>query len=134
MRTLSLALLFLVPVFDCRPPTADRLDVGQIGNSLCQETSPLDLCRGGRQSVGGGHPPLTVEDAVTLAIRQKPRLSAAARDVAAARSGVRSAQALANPALTFTPAFSPGGSDEELLLQQPLEPGTRRRRRGARPQ
>jgi cobalt-zinc-cadmium efflux system outer membrane protein len=75
--------------------------------------------------------PLTVDEAVARAIRQNPRLSAAAREVAAARSGVRSARALANPALTFTPALSPGGADEELLLQQPLElNGTRAARTG----
>lgn len=75
--------------------------------------------------------PLTIDEAVARAIRQNPRLSAAAREVAAARSGVRSARALANPALTFTPALSPGGADEELLLQQPLElNGTRAARTG----
>jgi cobalt-zinc-cadmium efflux system outer membrane protein len=75
--------------------------------------------------------PFTVDDAVALAIRQNPRLSAAAREVAASRSGVRSARALANPSLTFTPAFSPGGADEELLFQQPLElNGTRSARTG----
>ena len=66
-------------------------------------------------------PALTADDAVALAIKNNPRLSAAAREVAAARSGVRSARALANPNITFTPAITSGGSDEELLLQQPLE-------------
>jgi outer membrane protein TolC len=75
--------------------------------------------------------PLTVGQAVALAAQQNPRLSAAVREVAAARAGVRSAQARANPALTFTPALIPGGADEELLLQQPLElNGTRSARTG----
>ena len=77
---------------------------------------------------GGG---LTVEEAVSLAIRQNPRLTAVVRDVEAARAGVRSARALTNPSLVFTPAVIRGGSDEELLLQQPLElNGTRSARAG----
>jgi outer membrane protein, heavy metal efflux system len=75
--------------------------------------------------------PLTIEDAVSLAIRRNPRVSAAAREVTASEAGVRSARALANPSLLFSPALSPGGSDEELLLQQPLElNGTRGARTG----
>jgi outer membrane protein, heavy metal efflux system len=66
-------------------------------------------------------PPLTVDAAVALAIKQNPGLSAAAREVAASQAGVRSARAWANPALTFTPAITRGGAEEELLLQQPLE-------------
>ncbi|MBI3909663.1 MAG: TolC family protein, partial [Armatimonadetes bacterium] len=79
-----------------------------------------------------GAPPFTVEEAVALAIRQNPHLSAAAREVVAARAGVRAARALANPALIFAPAItSAGGSDEELLFQQPLElNGTRAARTG----
>jgi cobalt-zinc-cadmium efflux system outer membrane protein len=69
-----------------------------------------------------GAPPLTVDQAVALAIKQNPRLSAAAGEVAAAQAGVRSAGALANPALTVAPGItSIGGTGEELLLQQPLE-------------
>jgi cobalt-zinc-cadmium efflux system outer membrane protein len=77
-------------------------------------------------------PPLTVDDAVALAIKQNPRLSAAARDIVAARAGARSARALTNPELTFVPGITgPGGSDQELLLSQPLElNGTRAARTG----
>jgi cobalt-zinc-cadmium efflux system outer membrane protein len=76
-------------------------------------------------------PPLTVDEAVALAIQQNPRLAAAAGEVAAARFGVRSAGALTNPSITFTPGLTPGGSDEEFLAQQPLElNGTRKARRG----
>jgi len=68
---------------------------------------------------------------VSLAVRQNPRLSAAARDVVAARAGVRSAQALTNPTVTFTPSLFGSGSDEEILFQQPLElNGTRSARAG----
>lgn len=75
--------------------------------------------------------PLTADEAVRLAITRNPRLTAVARDIAAARAGVRSARALTNPGLTFTPAITGGGSDEELLLQQPLElNGTRSARTG----
>lgn len=76
--------------------------------------------------------PLTVDAAVMLAVRQNPRLTAAARDIGAAQSGVRAAQSLANPSLTFAPNIgSVGGSDTELLIQQPLEiNGTRAARTG----
>jgi cobalt-zinc-cadmium efflux system outer membrane protein len=74
---------------------------------------------------------LTVEEAVTLALRQNPRLSAAARDVVAAQAGVRSARALTNPTLVFVPSLFGTGSDEEILFQQPLElNGTRSARTG----
>jgi cobalt-zinc-cadmium efflux system outer membrane protein len=66
-------------------------------------------------------PPFTVDDAVRLAVTNNPRLSAAQGNVTAAEAGVRSARAWANPSLTFTPAVTSGGSDEEVLLQQPLE-------------
>lgn len=76
--------------------------------------------------------PLTVEEAVALAVKQNPRLAAAAREIGAARSGVRSAQALTNPEVLFTPGLtSAGGSDEEFRLSQPLElNGTRAARTG----
>lgn len=77
-------------------------------------------------------PPLTVEEAVALAVEQNPRLAAANGDVQAARSGVGAARALTNPAITFAPSVTgPGGSDTELLVQQPLEiNGTRAARTG----
>jgi outer membrane protein, heavy metal efflux system len=76
-------------------------------------------------------PLLTVDEAVALAIKQNPRLSAAAREVVVARSGVGSARTLTNPELIFTPGITGGGSDQELLLSQPLElNGTRAARTG----
>lgn len=102
MRTLSFALVCLAP-----------------GAALAQINPPSPA------------PSLTMAVAVSLAVRQNPRLLGAAHDLAAARSGVRSARALSNPQLTFTPALTPGGSDEELLFQQPLElNGTRSARAG----
>ena len=76
--------------------------------------------------------PFTVDDTVALAIRNNPRLSAAMRDITAARLGVRSAKALANPQIIFTPGITGlAGTDEELLVQQPLElNGTRAARTG----
>jgi cobalt-zinc-cadmium efflux system outer membrane protein len=75
--------------------------------------------------------PLSLEEAVGLAVRQNPRLAAASREILAAQAGVRAARVLPNPNVTFTPAITPDGSDEELLLQQPLElNGTRSARRG----
>ncbi|MBI3946015.1 MAG: TolC family protein [Armatimonadetes bacterium] len=76
-------------------------------------------------------PAFTADDAVKLAIRQNPRLSAAVRDVNAAGLGVRSARALVNPDLVFAPAITRGGSDEEFIAQQRLElNGTRSARTG----
>ncbi len=77
-------------------------------------------------------PPLTIEEAVSQAVKNNPRLSAAARDVAAAKFGVGSAKALANPQVTFTPGItSLSGTGEELLISQPLElNGTRAARTG----
>jgi len=73
-----------------------------------------------------------VEEAVAQAMKNNPRLSAAAREVLAARSGVRSARALANPEITFAPGVtSLSGTGEELLVSQPLElNGTRAARTG----
>lgn len=79
----------------------------------------------------GQSPPLTVDEAVTTAVKNNPRLSAAARNVGAARYGVRSARALAGPEILLTPGLSAGGSDEELLIRQSLEiNGTRAARAG----
>ncbi len=76
-------------------------------------------------------PPLSVEQAVTLAVQNNPRLAAAAREVTAAQQGVRAAGARANPEIAFVPALTEGGSDTELLVQQPLEVnGARAARRG----
>lgn len=76
-------------------------------------------------------PPLTVEEAVALAIRNNPRLSAAVRNREAARLGVRLARALTNPEVVFVPGVTVGGSDEEVLVQQRLElNGTRAARTG----
>lgn len=77
-------------------------------------------------------PLLTAEDAVALAVKNNPRLSAATRDVVAGQSGVRSARALTNPNFIFAPGLtSTSGSGDELLLSQPLElNGTRAARTG----
>ena len=65
--------------------------------------------------------PLTVNAAVSEAIQNNPRLSAAAHDVKAARQAERSASALANPQIVFAPSLTGEGSDTEALIQQPLE-------------
>lgn len=72
----------------------------------------------------GAQPPsdtLTLGEAVQAALTNNPEARAAAREVGAARLGLRSARALANPGVEFTPALSPAGSDVELLIRQPLE-------------
>ena len=66
-------------------------------------------------------PPLTVDGAVTQAIKKNPRLSAARLDIAAARAGVDSARATANPEIVVTPPLTAGGSDEEIFVRLPLE-------------
>jgi outer membrane protein TolC len=75
-------------------------------------------------------PPLTVEEAVAIALRVNPLPRAAAREVDAVRAGVGAARALANPSVTVSPGiFGPAGADEELSINQPLElSGTRRKR------
>ena len=76
--------------------------------------------------------PFTVDAAVSEAIRNNPRLSAAAHDVKSARQAERSASALANPQIIFAPSLTGEGSDTEALIQQPLElNGTRAARTDA---
>jgi outer membrane protein TolC len=77
---------------------------------------------------------LTVDEAVGAALKQNPGLTAAAREVTAARAGASAAGALANLGITLAPSIAgPAGSDEELLVTQPLEVNGARgaRRRGA---
>jgi cobalt-zinc-cadmium efflux system outer membrane protein len=93
----------------------------------------LLLCvMSGIASAQASPPPLTIEEAVEQATQKNLRLSAAVRDVAAARFGVRAAHALTNPQALFTPGItSRSGTDEEFLIQQPLEiNGTRSARSG----
>lgn len=102
---------------------------------------PLALCY---PALGQTQPTLSLEEAVRLAVSRNPRLEAAARDIRAASSGVRSARALTNPTVLFAPGItSLSGTGEEFIAQQPLEiNGTRRARaavadaelRGARAQ
>lgn len=74
---------------------------------------------------------LTLEEAVRAALANHPGLRSAAYDVEAARAGVRSARALANPEIVFTPGITTYGSDEEVLIRQPLEiNGVRKARTG----
>ncbi|MCC6485052.1 MAG: TolC family protein [Armatimonadetes bacterium] len=65
---------------------------------------------------------LSLEEAVSKALDNNPVVSAVRAAVGSAEFGARSARALSNPTVHFTPALtSPGGSDEELSVQQPLE-------------
>lgn len=74
---------------------------------------------------------MSVDQAVSLAIAGNPRLKALGHDIAAAERGVASANALTNLSVTFTPGITRAGSDEELLVSQPLEiNGTRTARGG----
>lgn len=77
-------------------------------------------------------PALLLDEAVTIALRHNPRLSAASRDVAAAQAGVGAARALSNPDIVLTPALTNvSGSSDEVTAQQPLElNGTRTARTG----
>ena len=116
MRLLLLALLFFAPSLALAQTTTPPVwpPVSQQG------AATLTLAAA-----------LTVEEAVAQAIKQNPRLSAAARAVGAARFGLSAARARANPDLSFAPGFTAGGSDEEFRVQQPLElNGTRQARAG----
>ncbi len=101
------------------------------GNALAQgePPQPAPIAAGLSVPIAGA---LTVDEAVALAVQQNPRLSAATREIAAGRAGLRSARALTNPSLTFAPGLtSINGVGEELLFQQPLElNGTRSARTG----
>lgn len=78
-----------------------------------------------------GQDPITMEQAINLAVKQNPRVKALLHEVAAAERGYAGARAWANPSITFTPGFTRAGSDEELLIVQPLElNGTRAARSG----
>ncbi len=66
-------------------------------------------------------PALSLEQAILAAIEHHPGAEAVAQEILAAEAGVRSARALANPTVQVTPAITRGGSDTELLVQQPLE-------------
>src|SRR5439155_74647 len=77
--------------------------------------------RSGRGHRCAPRPGVPDENQIGRASNRDPRLSAAVREVAASQVGVRSARAWANPALTFTPAITRGGAEEELLEQQLLE-------------
>lgn len=66
-------------------------------------------------------PSVSLDEAVRVAVTNNPRLTAAARDILAAERGVSGARALANPDVLITPGLPRVGSDEELLIRQPLE-------------
>lgn len=75
--------------------------------------------------------PLTGDEAVRLMLQKHPRVQALVFEVRAAERGVASARAFANPEITVTPGLTRAGSDEELLITQPLEiNGTRAARTG----
>ncbi|MBA3726140.1 MAG: TolC family protein [Armatimonadetes bacterium] len=64
---------------------------------------------------------LTLDEAVRLALANNPRVKALVFDISAAELGLAAAQALANPNVTLNPGFTRAGSDEELMISQPLE-------------
>ena len=77
-------------------------------------------------------PLFTVEEAVSLAIKNNPRVSASVQDITAASLGVRSAKALVNPTFYIAPSVpNANGAPDALLFSQPLElNGTRSARTG----
>jgi cobalt-zinc-cadmium efflux system outer membrane protein len=75
--------------------------------------------------------PLTLEEAVRITLSQNPNVKALLFDLAAAERGRSSANSWTNLNVTYTPGFTRFGSDEELLITQPLElNGTRAARSG----
>lgn len=71
----------------------------------------------------GGQKPLslTMDEAVSRAMETHPTVVAVQREIEAARHAVRAAGALTNPEIVLTPELTNSGSDEALLVRQPLE-------------
>jgi cobalt-zinc-cadmium efflux system outer membrane protein len=65
--------------------------------------------------------PLTSDEAVRTMLQSHPRIQAAMLEVRSSMRGVASARSLANTEITVSPGFTSAGSDEELLIAQPLE-------------
>jgi len=66
--------------------------------------------------------PLTLEGALTDALRSHPRVSALRKELAARQQNIRAASALVGPSITLSPGLtSLSGTTEELLAIQPLE-------------
>lgn len=76
--------------------------------------------------------PWSVDEAITLAVKNNPRVSASVQEIAAARSGVRAAKALVNPTFYVAPSVpNSNGAPDAILFSQPLElNGTRSARTG----
>ena len=73
----------------------------------------------------------TVDEAVTLALKNTPQILALSHDIAGAKHALKAAGALANPDISYTPSITGDGSDTEFMVQQPLEiNGTRAARTG----
>ncbi|GBC93532.1 Cobalt-zinc-cadmium resistance protein CzcC [bacterium HR15] len=64
---------------------------------------------------------LTLEGALRLALQRNPTLQALRHEIDAAHRQVKSASRPASMLVLIAPALTAGGSDEELLLHQPLE-------------
>ncbi len=117
LKTSYFACAYLCLALSVRPgvtagePVLGRPEAGPAGPSAASETARRATSEGG----------LTADEAIKLALLHNPHLTAAARELRAARVGVRSARALSNPSVLITPAILRGGSDEEILAQQPLE-------------
>ena len=65
--------------------------------------------------------PLTMDDAVGIAIANNPSITESNHRLSAAGQSVLAARTLKNPRFTITPSLSGDGSDTELLIEQPLE-------------
>ena len=72
-------------------------------------------------TAGASPPSLSTQQAVMQAISHNPEMFAVARDIAAAQSGAQAARALVNPGIEFDPNLTAYGSEQELLIRQPLE-------------
>jgi len=104
-RLLALiGLLLIAPVGAAQPPSAPAS-----GGAIAPPAPTA------------GNTVFTLADAVALALRANPGLAAASEDVSAAHSGLDASRALVNPDITFAPALTPGGSEQEFLFRQPLE-------------
>lgn len=71
---------------------------------------------------------LSLQQAVDIALRQNPTLSAARNEVVAAKSSEKVARALANPEIVVVPSpLGNAAADDELTITQPLEINGQRR-------
>ncbi len=74
---------------------------------------------------------LSLDEGIRQALSRNSRLAVSRNAVAAARHAARAADAPTSPEIVISPALTSDGSDEELLVAQPLEVNGARRARAS---